>query len=263
MLDALNQTGNLLWVKGNDVNRATADDDVDLLLDLGALDVQEKIRVKDLECIFLTEDEITVMIEGIAKNSGFDNEKALFLSYNGVSNLNHLSALIRKIRRVSQATIIVHRDRDYLNDKEVSNWETAVRRIGARPFITSEIDIESYFASPDHLARFLSTYGGPQVEDVSNFLDDSIRDEILEDFVNGRQHIIRNRNETSSSGSIAVEANRAVSKNPWYYLNGKKKVKLLRRIFQEHGQTRFNMQSIAGFPIDSTLQEYARTVESS
>lgn len=175
-----------------------------------------------------------------------------------MANINHLSALIRKIRDTSEAAIIVHHDKDYLKDDEVERWNREVRRTGAKPFVTSEIDIESYFASPDHVERFILANGGPEIENVTSLIDQSLQDEILKDFVNGRQHVVRNRNDQTSSGSIAVEANNAVSRNSWYYLNGKKKIKILRRIFQEHGHTRFNPQSIRGCPTDATLLDYAR-----
>ena len=78
VLNALSGTSNLLWVKDGGVKKTAPDDDVDLLLDLGALDVQEKIRAENVQFIFLTEDEITLMIEMIAENSGFDIDRSLF-----------------------------------------------------------------------------------------------------------------------------------------------------------------------------------------
>jgi hypothetical protein len=65
--------------------------------------------------------------------------------YNGVTSLHLLKPLIRQIKEISKAAIVVHRDRDYMEPAEIEFWKKEIIATGAQPFVTREIDVEGYF----------------------------------------------------------------------------------------------------------------------
>ena len=81
------------------VVKATAEDQVDILLELGALDVEEKIASGKFKAIVLTEDAVTQYLNIILRNSGFTPSDTTVLSYNGVTNVHLLKPLVKHIKK--------------------------------------------------------------------------------------------------------------------------------------------------------------------
>jgi len=151
VLDTLYSNAKILWVQNGEVTSATMDDQVDVLLELGALDVRERIAAGRYKVIVLTEDTITDNLRTLMEGSGFEIGETGLLPYNGVTNVHLLKPLIRQIRHLSQAPIIVHRDRDYMSSDEVLAWCREIRALGGQPFVTQGIDVESYFTTDEYL----------------------------------------------------------------------------------------------------------------
>src|SRR5258708_35491741 len=141
VLDTLYNDARILWVQDGNVVRASVEDQVDILLELGALDIKERIKAGKYKAIVLTEDSVIHYLSVLLRNSGFIPDDTMILPYNGVTNINLLKPLIKQIKHVSDAAVVVHRDRDFLDDDEVEEWRKQIRSIGALPFVTSEIDI--------------------------------------------------------------------------------------------------------------------------
>jgi hypothetical protein len=83
----------------------------------------------------------------LLRNSDFPEAETVVLPYNGVTSIHLLKPLVKQIRDLSKAAILVHRDRDYLEPDEVETWKKDIRAIGGEPFVTSEIDVEGYFCT--------------------------------------------------------------------------------------------------------------------
>ena len=76
----------------------------------------------------LTKDEIVGPLEVILWSSGFDPSTTAVLPYYGVTGIKQLRPLVKMIRSTNtQAKIVLHRDRDFLNDDEVEAWKKEVR----------------------------------------------------------------------------------------------------------------------------------------
>src|SRR5439155_22874969 len=74
--------------------------------------------------------------------------------YYGVTGLTQLRPLVRIIQGVNpRAKILLHRDRDFLNEDDVEDWKKAVRALGLEPFVPESRDVESKFLIPDYLAE--------------------------------------------------------------------------------------------------------------
>lgn len=187
ILDALENQAQFLWVRNGTVESAGVDDEIGVLLDIGALDVKERAAQPGTRFIILTEDTATRHIETVCAASGIDMNQTVVMPYHGATKLKHLRPLLNVIRAANPtASVIVHQDRDYMSDAEVTEWENSVRRYGVDPFVTLGVDIESQFLNPVHLAGC-----NPGVTEVS-FSEliaaariDTLQDSV-EHYVNGR-----------------------------------------------------------------------------
>ena len=158
VVDALGNAANFLWVRNSTVDHATRDDEVGILLEIGALDVKERAQVEGTKAIVLTEDENTRGLESLLESSGFDMVATAVLPYYGITTIKNLQPLIRMIESSNpSAKIVLHRDRDYLTDKESENWAEQVRALNVEPFLTYGTDLESHFLEPSHLAELNSS----------------------------------------------------------------------------------------------------------
>src|SRR6201999_1293276 len=110
--------------------------------------------------IVLTEDRVTRYLNIVLRNSGFSDESTTVLPYNGVTSTHLLKPLIKQIKDLSNAAIIVHRDRDYMELDEIDTWKKEILSIGADPFVTSEMDIEGYFCSDAYIKGALKNADG-------------------------------------------------------------------------------------------------------
>jgi hypothetical protein len=247
----------LLWVRNGGVAPATRDDQIDILLELGALDVREKLLEAKYDAIFLTEDRIFNMLEILLRNSGFDMAKTTFLSYNGVTTVHLLKPLIHQIKDVSNATIIVHRDRDYLEDSEVEDWKKEIIKIGAEPFVTSEIDVEGYFSSRDYIKVIAKPYGFDSAELVKQVTEDEQSD-IISSYVNGRLDIARKTGIIGkvNHGALSATAAKRVTETPFDLMKGKRRIAKLRRLFQER-EAKFEVKRDSNKPNDADLSGFA------
>ena len=72
VVDALSSSSGFLWVRNGTVERAGTYDEIGVLLDIGALDIQERATQAGTTVVILTEDEITKGLEVLLEASGFD-----------------------------------------------------------------------------------------------------------------------------------------------------------------------------------------------
>jgi len=144
VVDAIERSCGLLWIRNGEVDKAGQEDEIGILLEIGALDVKERLNQEGTEAIVLTEDELTQPIEVVLSSSGFNISKTLILSYHGVTVQKNLRPLVDIIKAGnSRATIVVHRDKDFLSTDEVKDWEASMRAIGVQPFVTQTRDLEA------------------------------------------------------------------------------------------------------------------------
>lgn len=234
VVDALSGTAYFLWVRNGYTDAAQPEDEIGILLDMGALDIKERISQRQTRAVVLTEDEITGPLEMVLKASGFDLASTVVLPYYGVTGLKQLRPLINLIGKSNpKAKIIVHRDRDFLKEDEVEAWCSALRRVGAEPFVTRGREIESYFLDPKYLADANQQAVEKTFEQMIASAIEGAKQELISDYVNGRVEIARKNGAVGrvNHGALAVEANSAVSSKPRFYC-GKSILGHLKRAFQ-------------------------------
>jgi len=154
VVDALGSAAGFLWVRNGAVDVADVDDELGILLDIGALDVKERAGQASTSVVVLTEDELTRNLELILESSGFDLSRTVVLPYYGVTGITQLRPLVRVIQGTNpKAKIVLHRDRDFLNDAEIEDWSKAVRALGVEAFVPEGRDIESKFLNASYLSE--------------------------------------------------------------------------------------------------------------
>lgn len=115
---------------------------------------QELNKIKGSAKYFiLTEDEDIKLLRLLFISSGFEQNSIQFFSYKGCTQIQVAKSLTKFVLdRFTDLTIIVHRDRDYMTDEELQNWESEIKKSGKlHCFITDGTMVESYFINPDHI----------------------------------------------------------------------------------------------------------------
>jgi hypothetical protein len=233
-VDALGTSSGFLWVRNGSVDIAEADDEVGILLDIGALDVKERTGQPDTRAVVLTEDEITRPLETVLESCGFDLAKTVVLPYYGVTGIKQLQPLVRVIRATNpKAKVMIHRDRDFLIEDEVEKWRTDVRALSVEPFVTKGRDIDSYFIDSKLLAELNPGSSLADFDELIREVTEELKTELVADYVNGRIDVARKAGKSGSlnHGALAVDANRAVTSDTLRYC-GKAALRAIRSKFQ-------------------------------
>ncbi|WP_282568489.1 ATP-dependent nuclease [Bosea vaviloviae] len=134
-------------------------------MDRGALRSENETTIRqrmgwgalDKELILFTEDEKTVLIQGIIEQWPSLARKIIVWPTFGSSGLPHGDAL-RKLSQTLDISAMVHRDRDFMSDADINEWRKnrKYEENGIRSWITDGSDIESSFCDAKHLASLLS-----------------------------------------------------------------------------------------------------------
>ena len=214
VVDALTSSAKLLWIRNGVVEVATADDEIGILMDIGALDVKERAGHADTKVVVITEDEIVRPLEAVLESSGFDLKKTVILPYYGVTTMRQLRPLVGMIAKSNpKAKIVLHRDRDFLTDEEIEEWKTKVRRMGVEPFVTRGRDIESTFLNADYLHEINPDMSKLELEKIITSVGDKEKLSIQADYVNGRIDIAKKSGEQINAGAVSAEATRNIAAN--------------------------------------------------
>jgi hypothetical protein len=250
----------VLWVQDGDVTPAAPEDQVEILLELGALDVKEKLQSGKYKAVILTEDSATGFLTTLLRNSGFNLDETALLPYNGVTSIHLLKPLVKQIKDVSDATIIVHRDRDFLEQDEIEIWKKEIRSIGAEPFVTSDIDVEAYYCSDDYIA--LATDKKVDIKQLKTETTENQDEEIISSYVNGRIDHERKSGTIGKLdiGKLSAAIAQKVTKDPWTYMKGKRKLARLRFECQQKHGVKYEINFQLNQPYDKDLTGLAKKI---
>jgi len=262
MVDAMYSMSKIVWVGTDFAKETTFSDNMELLIELGALDVRERLSAGSTKFIVLTEDQKVRQLEKIVSNSGLNDKDFVVWPYNGVTSINLLKPLIAQIRALSQAKLIVHRDRDYLEPDEIAAWQKDIRALSVIPWITLGHDIEDYFCSIEYLTEIHNVVGGPEPKEIMEYVVNDERDKIIEDFYNGRLEIERKRGAGSkiNPGKLAAEAAKKADAQPYDMMKGKRKLKKIRKLFKEKLNMSFDQIDVGKLPKDEDLEKSVSSI---
>lgn len=258
VIDCLEQNANFVWVQNGRARQATPEDRLDVLMDLGALDIREVAQV-NRQFFILTEDKNKRNLEDLLLSNGFANDSFAVYSYYGIIEPHKLQVVIDIIRELQpHASVIVHRDRDFLIQDEVDTWNQRVRAMDASPFVTASTDVEDYFVNPDYLAEKNANL---TALDAAAIIEQAIAELVpkaIENYTNGRLDVLRKAgNRDINNGAVAAHAAQIVDQSPRSAIKGKMLRASVRRIFREQRGLNLNTAGTSAFLEDEMLQQLA------
>jgi len=239
VVDALSGQASFLWVRNGTVETIEQDHDLAVLLDIGALDVKEMLSKSQARAIVLTEDALKRSLEILLETSGFPMNDTLVLAYYGCTSPHNLRPLLDLIRASNPAAkIVVHRDRDYLTEAEADAWMAKMREMGAEPFLTDGVDVESHYLNTKHLAHL----NDESEDDIDALIAEATKQCTplsVEKYVNGRTDVEK-KNGTFGKlnlGQLAAGAQGVIQSNQPRYRHSKTVLKTHRQKYQAaHGR---------------------------
>lgn len=254
VLDALQGKAQFIWIQGGRASVATPEDHLDVLMDLGALDIKEIAQTRR-RAFVLTEDKSVAALEALLVSNGFIEGEFALQPYFGVTEPHKLQVVTDVIKEVQpEAEIIVHRDRDYLTDQEVEEWERRVRALGAEPFVTRDRDVEDYFVNPDYLAEKNPNLTALQAADYVQRALATLEAVAIADFTNGRLDILRKSGVRDiNHGQLAAEAAQRARHDLRLLLKGKKVRAAVRGLFQTERGANLRSEGTSAHLADTTL----------
>lgn len=265
VIDSLQRTARILWVRAGKVEPVADGSELSILLDLGALDIKEQIRAGSSYFVVLTEDERPYPLKVILESSGFNMSLIDMKSYFGCTSPHNLQPLIQTIHDVNEnVVIIVHKDRDYYTDTEIRNWETEIRKMGAEPFVTDGVDIESHFLNSEYLASVNNGLSLDVAERLIQASIESSQDDSIAHYVNGRCDIEKKDRTFGmlNLGNLATQAPRVYTSNPKRYCHSKTVMSRLRQLFQEQFHSDLNAKTPSQLICSPVLSSIVRRVSS-
>lgn len=197
LLDSLSESNaaKLFWVKSGIATEQDNWSDIAILMDLGALDKGEKFLNGDYKYLVLTEDSNTKPLEVLLEANHIPAAETLIFSYKTSSKFDAAKLMASFAERVRPGVItVVHRDRDFMSDDEVSRllskYEISKSK-NMKIFITESSDVESYFIVPDHL----SIVSGKNRNEIIDILESILKNNMVKfllSFREKREEIKRN-----------------------------------------------------------------------
>jgi hypothetical protein len=260
VVDALSGQADFLWVRNGTAEKMTQDHDLAVLLDIGALDVKEMLSQSKAKCIVLTEDALKQGLEILLESSGLDMSETLTLAYYGCTSPHNLRPLIALIKAPNpKVKIVVHRDRDYLDEIEAKEWESAIRKMGAEPFLTQGVDVESHFLNAKHLA-LLNDLTEIDAQGLLDSATASSNETSLEKYINGRSDLEKKAGTFGkfNLGKFAITATTNLSKDAERYRHSKTVLRKLRGDFREANGKNLVVSKVSEHIKDPLLETIAQ-----
>jgi hypothetical protein len=225
VLDAMRGRGSLVWLSKGAIVPNAENEATKMLLDIGALDSIDYFASGTGRCVVATEDEDKDAVRQVLWSSGFREDETDVLSYSGASKADAAIVLGRFLKdKAPNVTMVVHRDRDYLSDDDVSRFEQQLAQHDIRAFVTGPSDIEGYYLSPDHVSRQHPTLDKARVRELIEQAHTETREQSIKAMVNLRtEQAFRRRKggEQVNHGEIAVKAQSEYDDDPIKMARGK------------------------------------------
>ncbi len=194
LMSAAQSNGNFYWLD-NGVKKENGEFELaNALMDLGGLDEVDKVLNSRKDFLFFIEDKNKKTFKILLDSCNLPEKKYDIVSYHGVSNADATATIINSLRPFikGDAQIIVHRDRDFRKDNELTTFKKNFENKGIKVFITDESDIEHYFINNKHIKDIT----GLDDNEVSAFIKECLEEskiEIRKSFQRKRQEINREK----------------------------------------------------------------------
>lgn len=140
-----------------------------------------KVRVDELEdkirYVVLTEDENHDHVIRYFKAQGCDLNITEFYSYFGADQINAAIVLGKYLKnKRPDIQVIIHRDRDYHDDKVIASIKKKVEKNGFVFFVTEGVDLEGEYICPYHINALYSEISVEKAEKLIEIATNKAKD---------------------------------------------------------------------------------------
>jgi hypothetical protein len=239
LLDALRNDAKIHWIR--DGTRVPDDQysDVEVLMEVGALDRGDLLKAGKTKCVVLTEDDDVSCIKALLAAAGFNLAETEFWPYKGCTNQGTALALCGFIgTHAPAARVILHRDRDYMTSEEAAEYESVFKKGApqALVFLTQGTDAESHFLSPDHFHALEPALDLASVSEVIERATNDSAEYSRRVFINSRTPVemakCRSEGRQLDVGALASECYAQYNADSTRYRHGKRVIRCVRNILQ-------------------------------
>lgn len=266
LLDALRSDARIHWIRDGARVPDAEYDEVGVLLEVGALDRGDLLKEGKIKCVVLTEDDDTTCIESLLLASGFNLPETDIWSYKGCSKSETAIALYQFITSHAPGVrIVIHRDRDYFTEEEISQYKEALQQAckNAVIFLTQGTDAESHFLDADHLAKVCAPVTKEQSEVLIHRATDAESAYSIRAFINTRTPLEfakkRKTGDQLDHGALALECQTQYDANKVKYRHGKRVLRHVRNLMQSElkitASPLINSEHIAAANLVATARE--------
>lgn len=226
VLDAMRNRSSVIWL-----SRGIKIDEPDMsvtamLLDLGALDSVDYFADGEIRCVIATEDTFKEPLKSLLWSNGFHEDDTEVASYTGCSKIDSAKVLGAFLcEKAPHVRLVVHRDRDYMNNDRVTRFEEDLTNSGVGTFLTDMNDVEGYFLNSDHLAFLNPAITSQRAQELIEQATQEMKSKSIEALVNLRTEeafqLRRNGGGSPNHGEIALTAVADYDANPSKFRRGK------------------------------------------
>lgn len=140
-----------------------------------------KSRVEELEdtieYVVLTEDENHEHVIRYFEAQGCDSGVTEFYSYFGADQINAAVVLGKYLKsKRPDITVIIHRDRDYHDDKKIDLIRKKIERNGFVFYVTKGVDLEGEYICPNHINAIYPNISVEQAEELIEIATDKVKE---------------------------------------------------------------------------------------
>ena len=239
LLDALRNDAKVHWIRNGTRVPDDQYSDVEVLMEVGALDRGDLLKAGKIKCVVLTEDDDVSCIKALLGAAGFNLTETEFWPYKGCTKQDTALALCGFIAaHAPAAKIVLHRDRDYMTSEEAAEYEDVLMKGApqALVFLTQGTDAESHFLNPDHFHALEPTLDSAVVKELVERATIESAEYSLSVFINSRTPVevarLRKENKQVNHGELALECSKQYNADTTRYRHGKRVVRCVRNLLQ-------------------------------
>lgn len=250
LIDELSDHSKMHWIQSGQLVDEDNYDNVNVLMDIGALDKGDRLLQGSIKYVFLTEDSDIGGIRALLQSSGYNLDDVDIWSYKGCTKVDIALVLNSFIRKHAPlTTVILHRDRDYLNEEEVEQFRSVIESDGIHCFLTDGTDVESHFLRAAHINSIYPNISIEQAEAIILDSTSEVQAGTMEKFINSRTalEIRKVGGKEINPGRISADAHEAYTQDVVRYRHGKKVLGRVRNKLQPliHGRVNILVPSEA------------------
>lgn len=212
----------------------------------------------DIDCIVLTEDENHAHVIKYFEINGFNIPRTEFIPYYGADQVKSCMILAQYLQKKRpDSYIIIHRDRDYLDENSVQQIKRKFEAKGFYAFITPHVDIESQYLNSEHIN---SLYPSIDIETAKDMLDLSTNEAETDSLDRLINYSFKKKPCNGDYAGEIKSLKERYSQNKARYRYGKKVCGLVRSKIQQSIGENAELYRLSEFVADERLSNLAQEI---